>query len=171
MTLNNDTLIKKDRLRYTKNKLSANLIYLSIVFNTLYFVCLYSSDIKRQYIGNNYYVWMVGLSVLYNLVFMLISFLCSEGVKNYNIKHGFALMVIGAAQIARIFIWPAELHTKTAVGPTGEELVMPDAQFLRCVIYLVGSASLCVIAGVVAVIKTTTLRSYEAELKRRGSKP
>lgn len=171
MTLNNDTLIKKDRLRYTKNKLSASLTYLSIVFNTLYFICLYSSDIKRQYVGSSYYVWMVGISVLYNLVFMLIAFLCSEGVKNYNIKHGFALIIVGAAQIARIFIWPVDLHSKIVTGPTGDELVMPDGQFLRCVIYLVGSAALCVIAGVIAVIKTTTLRSYEAELKRRGSKP
>lgn len=171
MTLNNDTLIKKDRLRYTKNKLSASLTYLSIVFNTLYFICLYSSDIKRQYIGENYYVWMVGVSVLYNLVFMLIAFLCSEGVKSYNIKHGFALLVVGAAQIARIFIWPADLHTKVAVGPSGEELVMSDGQFFRCAIYLVASAAFCVIAGVIAVIKTTTLRNYEAELKRRGSKP
>ncbi|MDE7229362.1 MAG: hypothetical protein K2N56_02675 [Oscillospiraceae bacterium] len=171
MTLNNDTLIKKDRLRYTKNKLSANLTYLSIVFNTLYFVCLYSSDIKRQYVGESYYVWMVGISVLYNLVFMLAAFLCSEGVKSYNIKHGFALIIVGAAQIARIFIWPMDLHAKEVTGPTGTELVMPDGQFLRCVIYLVGSAALCVIAGVIAVIKTTTLRSYEAELKRRGSKP
>ncbi len=171
MTLNNDALIKKDRLRYTKNKLSASLTYLSIVFNTLYFVCLYSSDIKRQYVGSSYYVWMIGISVLYNLVYMLTAFLCSEGVKNYNIKHGFALVIVGVAQIARIFIWPADLHSQTVVSPTGEELVMQDGQFLRCVIYLVGSAALCVIAGVIAVIKTTTLRSYEAELKRRGSKP
>lgn len=171
MTLNNDTLIKKDRLRYTKNKLSANLTYLSIVCNMLYFICLYSSDIKRQYVGSSYYVWMVGISVLYNLVFMLVCFLCSEGVKNYNIKHGFALLVVGAAQIARIFIWPADLHSKVVMGVAGEELVMSDGQFLRCAIYLVASAALCVIAGVVAVIKTTTLRNYEAELKRRGSKP
>ena len=169
MTLNNDTLIKKDRLRYTKNKLSATLTYLSIVFDALYFVCLYSSDIKRQYVGSSYYVWMVGISVLYNLIFMLAAFLCSEGVKSYNIKHGFALIVIGVAQIARIFIWPADLHSKVVMGSSGEELVMPDGQFLRCVIYLIGSAAMCIIAGVIAVIKTTTLRSYEAELKRRGS--
>ncbi len=171
MTLNNDSLIKKDRLRYTKNKLSANLTYLSIVCNMLYFICLYSSDIKRQYVGSSYYVWMVGISVLYNLVFMLVCFLCSEGVKNYNIKHGFALLVVGAGQIARIFIWPADLHSKVVMGAAGEELVMSDGQFFRCAIYLVASAALCAFAGVIAVIKTTTLRNYEAELKRRGSKP
>ena len=166
MTLNNDALIKKDRLRYTKNKLSANLTYLAIVFDCIYFVSLYSSDIKRQEIGGSYYVWMMGISVLYNLVFMLAAFLCSEGVKNYSIGHGFALMVIGAGPLVRIFIWPMKLHaTEAASG----DLVMQDGQFLRVIVYLVASAALCIIAGVVAVIKTTTLRNYEAELKRRGS--
>ena len=167
MTLNNDALIKKDRLRYSKNKLSANLTYLAIVFDVLYFISLYSSDIKRQEIGGSYYVWMMGISVLYNLIFMLAAFLCSEGVKNYSLSHGFALMVVGALQLVRIFIWPMKLHT-TEVGTTGE-LVMQDGQFLLCIIYLVASAAISVLAGVFAVIKTTTLRNYEAELKRRGS--
>lgn len=171
MTLNNDALIKKDRLRYTKNKLSANLTYLSIVINVLYFVSLYSSDIKRQAVGSSYYVWMIGISVLYNLIFMLASFLCSEGVKNYSLSHGFALMVIGAGQLARIFIWPTELHSKVVAVNGVDELVMQDGQFVLCIAYLLASAAVSIIAGVIAVIKTTTLRNYEAELKRRGSKP
>lgn len=169
MTLNNDVLIKKDRLRYTKNKLSANLSYLAIVFDALYFVCLYSSDVKRPEVGPHYWVWMMGISVLYNLIFMLVAFLCSEGVKSYKLGHGFTLIILGVAQLARIFIWPASLHSQVVEGTT--DLVMPDNQFLLCIIYLVGSAAMCIIAGVVDVIKTTTLRNYEAELKRRGSKP
>ena len=165
MTLNNDALIKKDRLRYTKNKLSANLTYLSIVCNVIYFVSLYSSDIKRyDAVGKSYYMWMMGISVLYNLIFMLISFLCSEGVKGYSIGHGYTLMVVGAIQIGRIFIWPMQLHSTT----TTDGLVMQDDQFLRCIIYLVASAAISILAGVIAVLKTTTLRNYEAELKRRG---
>lgn len=170
MTLNNDTLIKKDRLRYTKNKLSASLTYLAIVFDVLYFVSLYSSDIKRPAVGQNYYVWMMGISVLFNLVFMLACFLCSEGVKSYKLGHGFALVVIAALQVARIFIWPLDLHSKTVTIEGVEQLVMQDGQLLRCIIYLVASATFAAVAGVIAVIKTTTLRTYEAELKSRGSK-
>ena len=166
MTLNNDALIKKDRLRYTKNKLSANLTYLAIVFDCIYFVSLYSSDIKRPEIGGSYYVWMMGISVLCNLIFMLAAFLCSEGVKNYSIGHGFGLMVIGAVQLVRIFIWPMKLHTTEV---SDGQLVMQDGQFIAVVVFLLASAALCVIAGVVAVLKTTTLRNYEAELKRRGT--
>lgn len=168
MTLNNEALIKKDRLRYSKNKLSANLTYLSIVFDVLYFISLYSSDIKRQEIGSSYYVWMMGISVLYNLIFMLACFLCSEGVKNYSSSHGYALMVIGALQVVRIFIWPMKLHATETVGDN-PELVMKDGQFVLCIVYLLASAGIAILAGVIAVLKTKTLRDYEAELKRKGN--
>ena len=167
MTLNDEALIKKDRLRYSKNKLSANLTYLSIVFDVLYYISLYSSDIKRQQIGTSYYVWMMGISVLYNLIFLLAAFLCSEGVKNYSSGHGYALMVIGALQVVRIFIWPLKLHN-TKVGST-EELVMQNGQFVLVIVYLLASAGIAILAGVIAVLKTKTLRDYEAELKRKGS--
>ena len=77
MTSKNDALVKKDRLRFTKNKLSSSLTLLAIVFNALYFVCIYKSDV-----GSYYYQYMMGISVVYNLLFMLIAFLASEGVKS-----------------------------------------------------------------------------------------
>lgn len=169
MTLNNDALIKKDRLRFTKNKLSASLTYLAIVANALYFVNIYSSDV-----GTYYYKWLIGVSVLYNLVFMLISFLASEGVKNYNLGYGYTLVLLGAGQIARIFILPLSAHTDVVDVTVGDQViqqtVMSDGQFILVLSYLIASAALCVIAGAIAIIKTTTLRSYEAELARRGGK-
>ena len=57
---------KKDRLRYTKNKFSANLAYVAILFNVLYFVSIYSSDVDTYY-----YTMTIGFSVLYNLIFHL----------------------------------------------------------------------------------------------------
>lgn len=163
MTLNNDALIKKDRLRFTKNKLSANLTYLAIVVNCLYFVSIYSSDVDTYY-----YKVIIGVSVLYNLIFMLMAFLASEGVKNYNLGHGYALIVLGIGQIIRIFIIPMQAHSQLRDGLS--ETVMKDDQFILVLAYLIGSAALCVIAGAVAIIKTTTLRAYEAELEKRGSK-
>ena len=167
MTFTNEEHIKKDRLRYTKNKLSANLTYLSIVFDCIYFILLYSLDITRSSaVRTQYYVWMMGISVLYNLIFLLISFLCSQGVMNYSKSHGYVLMIVGACQVIRIFIWPTQLHSMTGLDGT---LVMTDDRFVWEIICLVASAAISIIAGIVAVIKTTTLRNYEAELKRRGS--
>ena len=81
MAENKDAMIKKDRMRFIKNKMSSNLILLAIVANALYFVSIYRSDV-----GNYYYKIFIGASIVYNLVFMLTAFLSSEGVKNYNIS-------------------------------------------------------------------------------------
>ncbi len=181
MTLNNDALIKKDRLRFTKNKLSANLTYLSIVLNCLYFVSIYSSDR-----GNYYYKWLIGISVVYNLLFMLFSFLASEGVKEYKMSYSYLLAALGMGQIVRIFILPMQAHNDVlsiaadttsgaeqamVVQSVGEK-VMSDGQFIYCISLLIASATLCIIAAVVGMIKSATLAAHVAELEKRskGSK-
>ena len=97
--------IKVDRMRYTKNKLSSTLAYVAIIFNVLYFVSIYSSNI-----GNYYYNMSMGLSVLCNLVFLLAAFLCSEGIKNYNIGYAYFLIILSVVQVARIFGIPKRAH-------------------------------------------------------------
>ena len=65
-----DQDIPLDRLRYTKNKLAADLVLLAIVFDVLYFVSLYKSDV-----GQYYYSMLIGVSIIYNLIFLLTAFL------------------------------------------------------------------------------------------------
>lgn len=178
MTLNNDATIKKDRLRFTKNKLSATLTYFAIVFDCLYFVSIYSSNK-----GNYYYNWLMGVSVVCNLLFLLFSFLASEGVKEYKMSYSYLLLGLGALQIGRVFVIPMKAHNATlspaasaeavesVVQAVGEK-VMSDGQFIYCVSLLVASAAMCVIAGVIGIIKSTTLAAHVAELEKRnkGSK-
>ena len=167
MTLNNEALIKRDRLRFTKNKLSANLTLLAIVCNALYFISLYSTDISTYY-----YNVMIGVSVVYNLLFMLISFLSSEGVKSYKLGYSFVLMALGVGQIIRIFVMP--MAAKNAIGEVSGVSVpaMDDGQFIYITVLLVASAALCIVAGIVNFFKTRALESYQAELdkKAKGSK-
>ena len=151
-------VIKKDRMRFTKNTLSATLCYLAILFNVFYFVDLYSTNI-----GSYYYNYTMGLSVLYNLLFLLFTFLCSEGVKNYGKGHSVALVVIGALQIVRIFDIPAQAHSATISLGGVEQPVMSDGQFTRIVVFLVVSAACCIIAGVIGFIRTTILENYKKE--------
>ncbi len=181
MTLNNDALIKKDRLRFTKNKLSATLTYFSIVLDCLYFISIYSSNK-----GNYYYNWLMGISVVYNLLFLLFSFLASEGVKQYKMSFSYLLVALGMGQIARIFIIPMRAHgaeltangaavTSGAEGAVTQavgETVMSDGQFIYCISLLIGSAALCIIAAVIGMIKSATLAAHVAELEKRnkGSK-
>ena len=108
---NEDRMIQRDRMRFVKNKLSANLAILAIVFNVFYFVNIYRSDV-----GSYYYTIIIGADIVYNLLFMLAAFLASEGVKNYKINYSWLLIVIGVLQIARIFIIPMRAHGLVAAG-------------------------------------------------------
>lgn len=163
MTPNSVALIKKDRLRYSKNKLSSNLTLLAIVFNALYFVSIYKSDV-----GSYYYSYIIGISVVYNLLFMLIAFLASEGVKSYKLNYSYVLAVLGIGQIVRIFILPIDAKNTVITLSQESQQVMQDGQFMRVCIYLIASAALCIIAGITAFIKTRTLTSYQAELEQKA---
>ncbi len=150
--------IKKDRLRYTKNKLSANLAYLAILFDVLYFVSIYSSDVDTYY-----YTITIGFSVLYNLVFLLTAFLSSEGVKNYKKNYSWIIMVVGVLQFVRILGIPRMAHSTVLTLDGVETVVMGDKQFLWVVICLVVSGVACIASGIAGIYKATTLENYMKE--------
>ena len=160
-----ERMIQKDRMRFIKNKLSANLAILAILFDVFYFVSIYQSDV-----GDYYYSILIGGSILYNLVFMLISFLSSEGVKSYKAGYGYVLLGLGAGQIARIFILPAMAHaslTKRSdpvLKKVLEVPVMETPQFILVIVLLCLSAACCLAAGVVAVQRSHKLNAYNASL-------
>ncbi len=148
--------IKQDRLRYTKNKLSANLTYIAILFDVLYFVSIYSSNVS-----NYYYTIMIGASVLCNLLFLLIAFLSSEGVKSYKINYAYILVVIGCVQLLRIFGIPRMAHAATAIVAGVETIVMDNAQFAYVCGCLILSAVAAIAAGAIGIYKSTVLKNYE----------
>ncbi len=150
--------IKKDRLRYTKNTSSSRLVYSAILFGVLYFVSIYQSNV-----GNYYYNMTMGLSVVYNLVFLLSSFLASEGLKNYKISYAYLIIVIGVLQIARIWGIPTMAHDEIIVLNQVEQPVMDDGQFMYCTVMLVLSAVACILSGIIGVYKSTTLKKYMIE--------
>ena len=152
-----DRQIRLDRMRYIKNTASSRLCYLAILLNVLYFISIYKSDV-----GSWYYQILVGGSIVYNLLFMLMTFLASEGVKSYQASYSILLYVLGVLQAARIFILPMQAHAaRISIGGV-ETAVMGDAQFIRVVIYLAGSA-VCLIAA--AVINQRKCRALEKHLE------
>ena len=154
------TDIKTDRMRYMKNKTSANLAYLAIVFNAIYFISIYSSDAK-----NYYYNIEIGISVIYNLLFMLFVFLASEGVKEYDKNYSIILTVIGALQIVRIFGIPLNAFSTYIELKKNQYLhVMEADQFFLCVGCLLISAAFAITGGVIGLIKSKKLREYEKTL-------
>lgn len=151
--------VRLDRLRYTKNSLSALLAYLAILFNVLYFVSIYRTDV-----GEYYYTINIGFSVICNLLFLLFSFLCSEGVKNYKYSYSIAFIPLGLFQLFRILGYPMTGHNTVITYAGKEILVMQDDQFIWTVLCLVISALACFAAAAIGIYKTKTLRDYESRL-------
>ena len=151
--------VKKDRLRFTKNKLSSMLAILAIVFDALYFISLYSSDV-----GKYFYTYIIGASVVYNLLFLLCTFLSSEGVKSYKLSYAVLLIVVGALQLVRIFYIP--LNAFLTEVTVGSEVVraMGIGQFLYVSCCLSLSSLACIAGGVVGIIKTLTLQNYKKQI-------
>jgi hypothetical protein len=151
-------MIKKDRLRYTNNKLSAKLTYLAIVFDVLFFVSIYRSNVNMYY-----YNIKMGISVLMNLIFLLVAFLCSEGVKSYKINYAYTLLGVGVLQLIRIFGYPMAAHAALTKVNAVEVTVMSDKQFVYTVACLVASAVACFAAGIIGIVKTRVLENYKKE--------
>ena len=152
--------IKKDRLRYTKNTTSATLAYLAILFNVFYFVSIYNSDV-----GNFYYDKLTsGLSVICNLLFLLFTFLASEGVKNYKMSFNFVLLFLGGFQIVRLFGTPHTAHTTQIILNNEQITVMSDKQYAWVCICLIISAFACFASAGIGMYKSTVLRNYEKQL-------
>ena len=155
-----DRTIRQDRMRYIKNTTSSRLCYLAILLNVLYFVSIYKSDV-----GSWYYQILVGASIVYNLLFMLMAFLASEGVKNYQKNFSWLLYALGAGQILRIFLIPMRAHAATATVNGVETVVMGNGQFIRVIIYLVASAACLIAAAVINQQKARALKSHLASLE------
>lgn len=157
--MNEEKSIRLDRMRYTKNTLASTLAVLAIIFDVFYFISIYESNV-----GSWYYNILIGASILYNLVFMLATFLSSEGIKNYKIGYSYAMIVLGILQIVRIFIYPVRAHAATVTIQEQAVTVMETRQFIFCVIWLLASAG-CLLAGaVVGMIRSRQLQRYQATL-------
>lgn len=162
--LDNPKTIKLDRMRYAKNTFSSRLTYLAILFNVLYFVSIYESDV-----GSWYYQILIGGSIVYNLVFMLVTFLASEGVKNYKISYSWLLLAAGVGQIVRIFILPMQAYKATVTISKVTYPVMEVPQLTWVIICLVASVLCCFVAGAVGVYRSRTLAAYNASLEENAA--
>lgn len=185
---------KRDLLRYKKNSGAALLTYLAIVCDALFFISVYNSDFGSATNPDKtvvLYEWLIGISVVYNLLFLLAGFLASEGVKNYKVGFSYLLFVMGLGQLVRVFVIPviarfggiSEMFENgifneitdelaaTVLEQTGRTIpIIEQGQFIYMCCCLIASAALCILAGMVGFVKSTTLKHYMVELKKRGSK-
>lgn len=157
-----DLTIKRDRMRYTKDKFSANLIIAAIVLDALYFISIYKSDVS-----NWYYTWMIGASIVYNLLFLLSAFLCSEGVKNRKTGYTGMLLFIGAMQLVRIFYLPAKAHAAMVEVGGVETVVMGDRQYLYTIACLAISGICCIVGAISSYINNKNLAEHMRAIENK----
>ena len=159
-----NSVVKLDRMRYTKDTLSANLILVAIVLDALYFVTLY-----RQDVSDFYYKWWIGASVIYNLVFLLAAFLCSESVKARKTNLTGLLVFLSVMQFVRIGQIPARL--KEAVVVVGEEskAVIAGGDYAFLVAMLVISGLCLAVACVTSLLNAKRLGDYMKSLENQSA--
>ena len=161
--IENDRFIQTDRMRYIKNTASSRLCYLGIATDVLFFVSIYGSNR-----GSWYYQWLMGVSIVYNLLFMLVTFLASEGVKSYQERYSFLLYGLGAAQWARVLILPLmAFRAVIKIGGT-ETRVMETGQLVYVIICLAVSGFALVAAGAMNQRKSRILRNHLKTLEERA---
>ncbi|MBQ9324945.1 MAG: hypothetical protein IJ246_04155 [Clostridia bacterium] len=159
-----DRELKLDRMRYVKNTSSSRLCYLAILMDVLYFVSIYKSDV-----GSWYYQILIGASIVYNLLFLLMAFLASEGVKSYKPFYSKLLFGLGAGQIIRVFILPLMAHAATVKINGAETVVMENGQFIRVIVYLLGSAACLIASAVINQRKCSALAGHLKALEAKGA--
>lgn len=159
-----DTSVKKDRMRYTKDKLSANLLLAAIVADVLYFVNLYQTDV-----GSYFYTWQIGASVVYNLIFLLAVFLASEGVKNRLNTYLPVMIGAGVMQFVRIFYIPLQAYKAVITIADQQIAVMEKGQFIYMTICLVASGVLILTACVTSYRNNKTLAAYLNSLNNESA--
>ena len=155
-----ERMIQRDRMRFIRNSMSANLCYLGILFNVFYFVNLYQSDV-----GTYYYQIFIDASIVYNLLFLLIVFLASEAVKNYVKSYSYLLICVGIMQVVRVFYIPMRAHAAMTAVEGMDVPVMGDGQFYLLVVFLLISALCLLISAVVNLTKCRELSEHMKTLE------
>ncbi|MCR4950068.1 MAG: hypothetical protein K6A40_01965 [Solobacterium sp.] len=155
MTTQDERTIARDRMRFIKNTQSSRLCYLGILFDVFFFVNIYKSDV-----GTYYYNYKIGLSIVYNLIFLLAAFLASEGVKNYKKEYSYSLFILGILQFVRIFIIPMQAHSAKIEVDNALVGVMGNGQFTLVCAYLIISGAALLIAGLINLKKYKELSEH-----------
>lgn len=141
-----------DRKKYKGDSFPYLLVMLGLVMNVLYFVCVYKLN------DGAFYQPIIGVSVIYNLLFMLSVFLCAENLKNYKWKFSVAIIVIGVLQLVRLFIIPPMTAQITSAQYTQEQI---SAANLRMHLYLIASCALLVGGSILSIVNSLRLQKYK----------
>lgn len=137
--------IRIEKMKYRNDSISYGLCLLGILANVVYFCIFYKNN------SGFFYDYMMGLSVIYNLLFMLGAFMSAEYIKHYHYGFSIVLLVLGLLQIVRMFVYPLNALNDGAIT---------SSVYTNIVIWLAISASLSILSAVISFIKSITIKLY-----------
>lgn len=143
-------LTRIDRMQYKNDSVSRMLVILSIVFDVLYFTTLYKTN------DEHIFTVTLGISVIYNLLFLLAAFLSSENVKVYNVKYSYFCIFLGVMQIVRIFSFPLDCLNQE---------IITQSTYTTLVIWLALSALSLLAGALISIYNCNILKNY---LRNKG---
>lgn len=141
---------KIEIMKYKRNSLSYSLILIGLFFNIIYFIKLYQEN------DLYFYNISMGISVIYNLMFMLFVFLSAENIKVYSIFYSLFSIFIGILQIIRIGFIPKKAFDNNIINSE-------DFKFLAA--FLLLSSIFLILGGIISVIKSYKLKRFLREEK------
>lgn len=143
--------VSVEKMKYRNDSLAYLFILLGLVANVVYFIIFY--EVNNQFL----YTLKIGISIIYNLLFLLGVFLAAENIKKYNRKYAFFTLFVGLMQFVRIFAYLQEVN--------GAD-VFTGNKHLTLVILLIISGALLILGSIVSIINSTILKLFvEGKLK------
>ena len=136
-----------ERMQYQPDKLSYLLCTLSIIFNMIYFVSIYTNrDVTPDV--------TIGADVLINIIFMMIIFLAGEKLKGYEKKWNIYVILVGIVQISRILFVPRHFN---------ELEMLVGIKYTLSIVWLLTSGILLLLAGINSTINGRILSSFDGD--------
>ncbi len=164
---NSDNLeyIKIDKMRYQENKLSANLVLLSLVTSLIALFTMINFD-EFSIAGDNLRVipdMRIGIEIGIGIVMMLYTFMASEKIKYYDAFWSrIGLFILAGINLVRIFNVPFYIY-----GIYSDEMspMIPQSTFVIVILLFVATVVFLVLAGLFATKKINLLEKHMKEIE------
>jgi len=146
------TDIQKDILRYKSNSFARSLCFLAILCNCLGFCFVYSTMTKVTFI--------TGVDIVYNILFLLMTFLTAEQIKVYNKKASIYALLLGVLSIAHYFWYILPLYTSEAILSW---VMVAD------LILFISAGAMLIISAIANFFRSSILYNYLKEASKTES--
>ncbi len=138
------TDVQKDILRYKSNSLARSFCFIAIICNCLAFLFVYSTMSKVSY--------LTGIDIVFNILFMLFTFLTAEKIKVYNKNASFAALGLGLLEITHYFWYILIIYTQ-------EGSIEAWVNYADLILMMV-SGGLLIVAAIANYFRSSILENY-----------